>query len=121
MQTTEDWRRRDSIAAWEPLTGRSSMRVTERPVRQAWSQTRVGPAAMVVSDPRRRIARTCRSLIAMMKSKHSRDRAEYAFAERIRLWSVHGCFEDRQTHGLKGSIGAFRVNPVAIVDHESVA
>jgi hypothetical protein len=36
------------------------------------------------------------------------------------LWNASRCLENLQTHRLEGSIDAFRVNCVAIVDHESV-
>jgi hypothetical protein len=49
------------------------------------------------------------------------DRPDHAFAERIRLWNADGCFQDCQTHRLKGAIDAFRVDGVAIVDHESLS
>jgi hypothetical protein len=40
--------------------------------------------------------------------------------EGVRLWNASRRLENRQTHRLDGSIDTFRVNRVAIVDHESV-
>ena len=51
IQTAEDSRRRDSMAGREPMTLCSARRVTERPFRNAWSQTRMWPGAIVVNDP----------------------------------------------------------------------
>src|SRR5262249_55537887 len=49
------------------------------------------------------------------------DRADQALAEGVRLWNASRRLENFQTHRLEGAIDAFRVNRVAIVDHESVS
>jgi hypothetical protein len=48
------------------------------------------------------------------------ERADRAFAEGIRLWRADRRFEDRRPHRLKRAVNAFRVDRVAIVDHESM-
>src|SRR4051812_33647679 len=48
------------------------------------------------------------------------DRPDHPLAEGIRLWSAPRCFQDRQAHRIKRAVNAFRVDRVAIVDHESL-
>jgi hypothetical protein len=48
------------------------------------------------------------------------NRADHAFAELIRLWRAHRCFQDGQAHRLKRTVNACRVDRVAIVDHGSM-
>ena len=46
--------------------------------------------------------------------------ADQTFTERIRLRNANRRLEYHQTHGFKGPVDLFRVNRVAIVDHEPV-
>jgi hypothetical protein len=48
------------------------------------------------------------------------NRAEHAFAEGIRLWSAHRRLQDGQPRRVKRALHAFRVDRVAIVDHEAM-
>jgi len=81
----------------------------------------VWPAAVVVTnpfpknDPNVPFAHRNHEVQAL-----AADRTDHAFAEGIRLWSAHRCLENRQAHGLKRAVNAFRVDRVAIVDHESI-
>src|SRR3954469_12338891 len=79
------------------------------------------PAAVVVTDPLPKNG-------ANMPLAHrdhevqafAPDGADDAFAEGIRLWNAHRCFQDRQPHRLKRAVNPFRVDRVVIVDHESI-
>ena len=46
--------------------------------------------------------------------------ADQTLTERVRLRNANRRLEHHQTHGFKGPVDLFRVNRVAIVDHESV-
>src|SRR4029453_9964355 len=122
MQTAEDWRRGDSVANRDRMAVRiADDRINDRTLRKAGPQTRVWPAAIVMGDP---LPKSRANVLFADRNDEvyafAADRADHTFAERIRLRSEERGFEDRQTHRLKGAIDAFRVDRVAIVDHESL-
>jgi len=89
--------------------------------RNARSQARVWPAAVVLTDP---LSKN-RANVPFAHRNHevqafAADRADHACAEGIRLWRTHRCFQDAQAHRLKRAVNAFRVDRVAIVDDESM-
>jgi Protein kinase domain len=83
----------------------------QRTLRNARSQTRVSPNNSA-EVPFTRRNHEIHAFAA--------DRADQAFTEGMCLWRANRRLEYRQTHRLKASIDTFRVDRVAIVDHESV-
>ena len=79
------------------------------------------PAPVVVTEPLPKN----RANVPFARRNHevqalAADRADHAFAKGIRLWRAHRCLQDRQPHRLQRAVNAFRVDRVAVVDHESM-
>jgi hypothetical protein len=85
VQSAENWRRDNTMAVANSMAARRH-EVISRSIRNAWSQTRVWPASVVVHDPLPKDG----SQVALVQRDHpvqtlAPDRTDHAFAERIRL------------------------------------
>jgi hypothetical protein len=122
MEATEDCPCGDATASRKLMAVRGTAdRIGLRTFRNARSQTRVWPTAIVMSD---RLPNNGAEVPLTHRNHEiqafAADRADQAFAEGIRLWHANRRLEYRQTHRLKASIDTLREDRVAIVDHESV-
>src|SRR5262245_34346044 len=84
-------------------------------IRNPGSQAAMWPAAIVMADPlAKNGAKVSFAHWNYEVQAFATDRPDHAFAEGIRLWRTHRCFQDPQTHRLKRVVNAFRVDRVAI-------
>src|SRR5919201_3379464 len=95
--------------------------LADRRLRNARTETAVWPPAIVVTDP---LSKN-RTKVSLVERNHevqtlTTDCADQALTKRVRLGNASWRPEYRQTHRLDCTIDAFRVNRVAIVNHESV-
>src|SRR6476660_1321303 len=91
-----------------PQSAPTSGPATMEPSGMPGSQARVWPAAVVVTDPLPKN----RANVPFAHRNHevqafAADCADHAFAEGIRLWRTHRCFQDAQAHRLKRAVNAF--------------
>ena len=118
MKTAENRFGDDSVAVANPMAGRHR-RAVER-IRNAGSKAHVRTPTIVMRDPRLKDA----SQMVLAERNHpvqafAPNRADQAFAERVRLRRLGRCLENGQPHRRDGAIDAVRVNAVAVVNEEA--
>jgi hypothetical protein len=95
--------------------------VESRKFRNAWSQTRVRPAAVVMSDPPLQDVSEM-PLIEQNEEVHafSTDCSDQSLTERVRLRSANRRLEHAQAHRRGRPIDTLGINRVSVMDDESV-
>ena len=121
MEPAEDWPRQDPMAHRQAMTISLLRNRRRYRLRNAWSEASVGPPAIVMRDPF--VKQSTKMLFSDRNypiEALAPNRADQPFAIGICLRYPHGRLQHRQTQRTDGTIDAFGIDGVAVVNDPSI-